>query len=761
MSGNILIKHNIIIIYSIYPEKYIYLLYIPHHVYSEETKAVDNKLRVSLAFYSYFIDNNRDHYKTFGMFILKILKDKDILSESDLEKELKKKFGLIIPSFAFQQIILALERNELIHTDKFEKFDGSTSKYYKLTEKGIGETKNFIDESLLKEKLDPFFLDVRDFLDKRSHKQRKGRTSKTIPNTRKIFLKFIDRNISPLLYYTHNKDDSLRLLPSIDDYFKKSKRKTDVYLCEYTKEVKNSKREYYKLIEELIEGSLLSIFFNVDPKYINMRKNLPKPDVYLDTNLLIYLLDYMYVEFTKPAKEMEELLLDWGFNLKVFDFTVKELTRVLRYCTTPSASYQPGALVNSVCSFFKENNWSKTKILKKIANIDEEIEKLGIEIVPTGINLSKYDDNYIDNLRKEIREYRVSRRKKQEKDGKIEYSDSPKSVDHDLLAFLKIREIRNSELIYNFEDSKAIFLTADQGLASFNLKSHISDNTIPEIYLDKFITELLWSKDPKATLTVETLIAACARDIFIHPDIWDHFLEKLYEKYPDEGKDNINKMLSTFLNYIIIDRLAMLDPDELGLGEVEKIVEEIPSLDVNNNLDELRAAKRETLQKSELPQNQSQTELIPNKQPNSQKQLIPGKVKESKAKSESEYPIQPEIHTQSESEGTEHLKNQPNIDKKENTHIYPSENHLSETVYQLEKEKALLQNDLSHVKIDRIRIIFLNLIAVISLGIGSGRVAVVLFDAIGWILIVFGAIFFLIGAFFSEIERFLTKRYQE
>jgi len=56
-----------------------------------------------------------------------------------------------------------------------------------------------------------------------------------ILETREAFLDFVNRNVSPLLHYTHGKDMSSNLHEEIENYFNMSKRKSDKLLCEYTK----------------------------------------------------------------------------------------------------------------------------------------------------------------------------------------------------------------------------------------------------------------------------------------------------------------------------------------------------------------------------------------------------------------------------------------------------------------------------------------------------------------------------------------------
>ena len=60
------------------------------------------------------------------------------------------------------------------------------------------------------------------------------------------------------------------------------------YCVNIQKKVKKDNQENYELIKELIEGTLISLVYNMDQKYFEYKKEFAKPDIFIDTNLLIY-----------------------------------------------------------------------------------------------------------------------------------------------------------------------------------------------------------------------------------------------------------------------------------------------------------------------------------------------------------------------------------------------------------------------------------------------------------------------------------------
>ena len=78
---------------------------------------------------------------------------------------------------------------------------------------------------------------------------------------------------------------------------------------------------------------------------------------------------------------------------------------------------------------------------------------------------------------------------------------------HDLFAIEKIKELRRYS-IRKIEESKFFFLTSDRKLSRFNYleMGHQSNGTICEIILDTLLTNILWLKDPRAKLSLKSII---------------------------------------------------------------------------------------------------------------------------------------------------------------------------------------------------------------------------------------------------------------
>lgn len=166
-----------------------------------------------------------------------------------------------------------------------------------------------------------------------------------ITQTRTLLLTFVHRNIEPVLEFLSRSG----VLPDIECFESKIDREDERYLIEYIQIIKQRKSHEYKILKELILGSLISLVFRFDtPSKIT--EKFKRCQVFLDTNILFSLLGVHFKEFSEPAKELFELLKKYSFEIKVFDFTVNEATRVLNSCTRDRRPYPSEMKINSVCA---------------------------------------------------------------------------------------------------------------------------------------------------------------------------------------------------------------------------------------------------------------------------------------------------------------------------------------------------------------------------------------------------------------------------
>lgn len=369
---------------------------------------------------------------------------------------------------------------------------------------------------------------------------------------RNLIESFIQDNLAGVIDFINPKESSLELNDRIS-------RQDSVLLIDFIKEIQDSKPDEYNQFKELVFGSILSSLLcaeNSSDIIETEKKSLKKGAIFFDSNIVLSLLGLDPIEKNTAAKELFNLLSNLGFKLKVFDFTVDEICRVMNGYITNKNYYPKDLPVDSIYSVLRAKGWGVSDINEFISNAEEKIEDLGIEIFPTDVNLQDYKSPN-ENLRSKIA---VNKTK----------DISGLSTTHDLAAIDKIREIRK-KAVRKIEDAEAFFLTADFSLQRTVLFAlgHNDNGTLSEVVLDRVLANILWLKNPKLNLPLNTIIATHSRDLLIDRRVWDRFYTVL-GKLRNEGTITEEKIDNLFYHRNITNILQ-----EFSRRDIDKINEEL------------------------------------------------------------------------------------------------------------------------------------------------------------------------------------------
>ncbi|GAJ20962.1 unnamed protein product, partial [marine sediment metagenome] len=219
----------------------------------------------------------------------------------------------------------------------------------------------------------------------------------------------------------------------------------------------------------------------------------------------------------------------YGMKLKIFDFTVSEICRVINGYVREEYRYTKSVRVDSIYSGLKRKGWHRSDAREFIMNIDRKLLELGIDIEITKFDILNYKP-INSNLRPLIAHY---------KHGQDRFHQN-----HDI-AVIELIKSRRGQDVRNIEDSKLFFLTSDRGLNRFNFfeMGHQKNGTVCEAILDSLLTNILWLKKPEAKISLKSLIAVYSRGLFVKKRIWDRFYEILREM--KMGGDITDKSIST------------------------------------------------------------------------------------------------------------------------------------------------------------------------------------------------------------------------
>jgi hypothetical protein len=456
-----------------------------------------------------------------------------------ISKNLEKKFNFNIPEHALNTIITRATRTHYIQ--RYQKKCLLTEQGRKL----ILDIKSKQGE--IEREVNALLEDIREFINEKFSPTLNSEDVKEMLNS------FIKKQKMPLLTFFNPK--------LIEAEWKEEDNKNEYYLIEYFKLAKKQKPNEFKTLEKIFYGVLISTIINKED-IITINKKFNKLQIFFDTNFMFSIMDLHYPHICKPAKELFDLLkTNNKFQLKVFDFTVGEMVRVLNGYLKEKDKYFPNIKVNSIYSNLKSKGWTKQDLIQFIAKVEQEISKIGVQIEYTAIDLNKWDVTD-----KEIY-------------SRLSYYKPEQPImgqKHDICAIYKIIELRKRPQ-REIENCYALFLTSDLKLTKFDYNEfgHRDNSTVIEVISDRFLTTLLWLKNPKTVkdLPLETIVSLHS-EVLIDRTIWNRFYENLVNL---KKKKRISEEdVATLIYYHQLEHdLAIVDnPDEIEedfvLKEIEK-----------------------------------------------------------------------------------------------------------------------------------------------------------------------------------------------
>lgn len=484
-------------------------------------------------------EQGEDYIDSFWPFVIKVLPPNKFVNGETIQRNLKEKFDIEMPLHVLRTVLNRAKRRGYVEQKE---------KQYKLTKSGLEyldklETDREVERRItaLLEDMDQFFKEYGIPL--------------TLDQIRDLLLSFLQKNIAPLIEFIN---------PSASTELSTSKRNGyEEILIKYIKSAEQQKPEYYRTLQDMVLGSIISVvLYAEEPSEMTeiSTRRFKHCQVFLDTNYLFFLLDLYEPEFNEPAKELFDLLKRHKFDIKVFDFTVDEICRVIGGYPMEAYRYPITVRVDTLYSSLKRKGWTKIDAQEFIMNIENILDKKGIKIERTGVNLKTYNpaDEELRNL---MRKYKP-------------FQDLFHQ-NHDIAAIEKIKELRG-KTARKIEDSKAFFLTSDVRLSRFNFieMGHKDNGTVCEVILDRLLANILWLKDPSSKPPLKAIIAAYSRDLFIKRRVWDRFYEVLKQL---KGKEKVNDESISMLFYhnYIEDVLRELDENEIDSITPEFILEKI------------------------------------------------------------------------------------------------------------------------------------------------------------------------------------------
>lgn len=501
------------------------------------------KLLYTYAMAKTLYEKGRDYIDSFWPFVLKVLpENKNPINLGNIQKNIKERFGLEVPEHSLKVIITRAKR---------KKFVAQERKNYKVTNRGLEYLDQLEPESEVNRRINELLKDIKSYLDEE--------IKISLDEIYKIILSFVKENIYLLVEFFDYKSSGVQLGPS-----KKKFSKYENMLIRYFEVADKQKPDLYKTLQDIVYGSVISTVTGTD-NIAEINKKFKCTQVFLDSNFIFSILDLHSPEFNKPAKELFQLLKLYKFEIKVLDFTIEEMVRVLMNYLKEHHMYVAGIRVDSIYSRLKSLGWSTEDLKEFIQKIDVKVLDLGITIEPTTVEVKNYTPQKEEYLKAILR---------------CKPFQNEQGRNHDIAAIEQIEKIRGSA-IRQIESSKALFLTSDIRLSNCNFlkMGHKEKATVCEVLPDRLLTNILWLKNPSITkdIPLKSIIAVHSRDMFIDKRVWRKFYENV-AKLKENGRVNDKDLAMLFYNHYIEEVLSIFDESDVDKVTPELILEEIAKM---------------------------------------------------------------------------------------------------------------------------------------------------------------------------------------
>lgn len=509
-----------------------------------------------------------DYLENLSPFVSEVIRigKEDIISSTVIKEDLYNKFGLEIPI----QVINTILKKKLIPKKHVEEKERVL-----FANREVLETTNFsnIQERLMEKheklvsELIIYALDVHNI-------------HWTNQKAEEVLETFIRNNSVNLLinHYGEQEEKKKFYLP-VD-------QKGSILISAFIRENVYKNTTGYQYLMDVVKGLALSNVFNIStPENILMK--FKKTDVFLDTSFIVRSLGLNGKSQMEPCTELLKMLREYEAKLKCFRHNLDEIIGILEYT---KHNLNKGVIdTHGTIQHLITEGYDELKIDKLIYNLEDNILKqLGIEIIEKityNENKIVVPENELEIVLKENVRYKHN----------IE-----QAVYNDVQSVLSIMRLREGVKSQHVEDCKAVFVTTNFSFAKaigeyFSNQDEI--RTIPPILHDSIMTNLIWLKQPSKApdLPFKKLVADCYAALQPNEYLWNRYIETmnlLKDNSEASEEDIVLLRYSPTAKYLLVSK-TLGDQDELTIGTVQEILEEVKQRKLDDHVREVNELKAE------------------------------------------------------------------------------------------------------------------------------------------------------------------------
>ena len=327
---------------------------------------MSEQLLTTYSFFAALTENSTDIYSAVYVPICKralslYAKNKTIGSDQDICNLISSEYGIDVPLLIIRKLIKSVV-NDLSRKDK-TKFD------FQIIENGNNFSFSFKSFS---------FGDIEESYNVERRK------SNALQQAFEIFAKEQGGNINDI--------------PSFSDFINKNKNKISSFLSgrvnditdcseisfmphvRFLQYIEQNNDNLYKATKQIFIGSVIASYLESD---FDLEAKLEKgTSYYLDTQIVLELLDLQRAEDTPPTKELIKLIHETGGNIRLMDITLDEIKTNIQNAIHNYDRNHPTTTINEACVRLGKN---KTWLIALHGNLDNLLQtdyKINIDKVP-------------------------------------------------------------------------------------------------------------------------------------------------------------------------------------------------------------------------------------------------------------------------------------------------------------------------------------------------------------------------------------------
>lgn len=453
---------------------------------------MSEQLLSTYSFFAALTENGTDIYSAVYIPICKralslYAKEKNEGNDKDIRSIIAKEYGIDVPLLIVRKLIKSVGEN-LSRRDK-DKFN------FHIDERGNSFSFSFKSFS---------FSNIEDSY------EAERRKSNALQKAFEIFAKEQGENIDKI--------------PAFSDFINKNKNKISSFLsgkvnnidCQevsfmahvrFLQYIEQNDNILYQTTKQIFIGSIIASYIESD---FDLDAKLERgTSYYLDTQILLELLDLQRPEDTIPTKDLVKLILETGGNIRLMDITLDEIKTNIKNAIDHYDRNNPTTTINEACIRLGKNKTWLITLHGKLEDILQSEYKINIDKVPES------DIELFSNTED------VSQLKE------IWYKKH--SAVHDVIAYLYVREKRkhdsNKRLL---QKASYWFITANKKLCDFNITKKVNGNT-GEIIMPDELTSILFLQNPKklsekvSSIGLNELIAQTLSEEYPSRDLINEF----------------------------------------------------------------------------------------------------------------------------------------------------------------------------------------------------------------------------------------------